>query len=93
MIFKKYVVYFCKLFLEMKSNEQCRSMLAQLIQEIPEHHRSTLKFVMAHLCRICSMEYARGNKNPPTVLTQVMCHILLRPPWDRIMYDSNTYLI
>lgn len=70
----------------MKSNEQCKSMLAQLIQDIPEHHRSTLKFVMAHLCRMCSMEHARGNKNPPTVLTQVMCHILLRPPWERIMY-------
>ncbi|XP_022915427.1 phosphatidylinositol 3-kinase regulatory subunit alpha isoform X2 [Onthophagus taurus] len=68
-----------------KNDDQCESMLNQLIQQIPEHHRSTLKFVMAHLCRMCRMEYARGNRNPPTVLVQVMCHILLRPPWEHII--------
>lgn len=73
------------MFPDIKNNEQCKTVLTQLIHEIPEHHRFTLNYVMAHLCRICSMEHARGNKNPPTVLTQVMCHILLRPPWDRIM--------
>lgn len=78
--------------LEKKSNEQFKSTLAELILKIPEHHRATLKFVMAHLCRICSMEHARGNKNPPTVLTQVMCHILLRPPWDRIMYVNHSFI-
>nr|CAI5831801.1 unnamed protein product [Callosobruchus analis] len=40
---------------------------------------------MGHLCRICQLEYARGNKSPPTVLVQVMCHIFLRPPWERII--------
>ncbi|XP_066258840.1 phosphatidylinositol 3-kinase regulatory subunit gamma isoform X3 [Euwallacea similis] len=68
-----------------KNDEECTSVLKQLVNELPEHHRSTLHFVMAHLCRICQMEFARGNKNPPTVLIQVMCHILLRPPWDRII--------
>lgn len=71
--------------LEIRNNEQCTSELTRLIQEIPEHHRSTLKFIMTHLCRICRMEYARGNHNPPTVLIQVMCHIFLRPPWEQIM--------
>lgn len=68
-----------------KNDEECTSILKQLIKELPEHHRSTLRFVMAHLCRICQMEFSRGNKNPPTVLIQVMCHIFLRPQWDRIM--------
>ncbi|KAL1492373.1 hypothetical protein ABEB36_010629 [Hypothenemus hampei] len=68
-----------------KSDEECTSVLKQLILELPEPHRATLHFVMAHLCRICQMEFGRGNKNPPTVLIQVMCHILLRPPWDRII--------
>ncbi|XP_019764916.1 phosphatidylinositol 3-kinase regulatory subunit alpha isoform X3 [Dendroctonus ponderosae] len=68
-----------------KSDEECTSVLKQLLEQLPEHHMSTLHFIMAHLCRICQMEFARGNKNPPAVLTQVMCHIFMRPPWDRII--------
>ncbi|XP_025835564.1 phosphatidylinositol 3-kinase regulatory subunit gamma-like, partial [Agrilus planipennis] len=70
---------------EARNDEQCSSLLNHLAQNIPEHHRTTLHFLMAHFCRICQMEYARGNKNPPTQLIQVMCHILLRPPWERII--------
>lgn len=69
----------------MKNDEQCIPLLNLLVQEIPEHHKATLKFVMAHLCRMCQMEFRRGNKNPPTVLIQAMCHVFLRPPWERIM--------
>ncbi|GJQ65734.1 hypothetical protein Trydic_g11919 [Trypoxylus dichotomus] len=70
---------------KIKNDEQCAARLNVLVQQIPEHHRSTLKFIMAHLCRVCRMEYARGNRNPPTVLIQVMCHVFLRPPWERIL--------
>lgn len=72
-------------FAEVRSDEQCANLLSRLVQEIPEHHRLTLSFLMSHLCRICEMEHARGNRNPPTVLVQVMSHIFLRPPWERIM--------
>ncbi|XP_060515807.1 phosphatidylinositol 3-kinase regulatory subunit alpha isoform X2 [Cylas formicarius] len=68
-----------------RNDEECTSVLRQLILELPEHHKYTLKFIMSHLCRICQMEYMRGNKSPPTVLIQVMCHIFLRPPWERII--------
>ncbi|KAJ8918757.1 hypothetical protein NQ315_015077 [Exocentrus adspersus] len=68
-----------------RNDEECTSVLKQLIEELPEHHKSTLQFIMGHLCRICQMEYSRGNKSPPTVLIQVMCHIFLRPPWERII--------
>ncbi|KAJ8941429.1 hypothetical protein NQ318_016061 [Aromia moschata] len=68
-----------------RSDEECTSILRQLVEELPDHHKSTLRFIMGHLCRICQMEYARGNKSPPTVLVQVMCHIFLRPPWERII--------
>ncbi|XP_030748688.1 phosphatidylinositol 3-kinase regulatory subunit alpha isoform X1 [Sitophilus oryzae] len=77
-----------------KNDEECTSILKQLVDELPDHHRSTLQFVMVHLCRICQMEFARGNKSPPTVLIQVMCHILLRPPWERIIqvvYNSQSH--
>nr|CAH7740139.1 unnamed protein product [Callosobruchus chinensis] len=68
-----------------KNDEECTSILRHLVEELPDHHKSTLKFIMGHLCRICQLEYARGNKTPPTVLVQVMCHIFLRPPWERII--------
>ncbi|XP_057661841.1 phosphatidylinositol 3-kinase regulatory subunit alpha isoform X1 [Diorhabda carinulata] len=68
-----------------RNDEECTTILKQLIEELPEHHKSTLRFIMGHLCRICQLEYARGNKSPPTVLVQVMCHIFLRPPWERII--------
>ncbi|KAB0801497.1 hypothetical protein PPYR_05851 [Photinus pyralis] len=70
---------------KLRNDEQCSTLLGRLVQEIPEHHRSTLTYLMSHFCRICQMEYARGNRNPPTILIQTMCHILLRPPWERII--------
>lgn len=96
-IFKKYLrelpdplipVQFYDKFLEAtkkRNDEECTSILKQLVEELPEHHKSTLRFIMGHLCRMCQMEYSRGNRSPPTVLIQVMCHIFLRPPWDRII--------
>nr|XP_023018059.1 phosphatidylinositol 3-kinase regulatory subunit alpha-like isoform X1 [Leptinotarsa decemlineata] len=68
-----------------RNDEECTSILRQLVEELPDHHKSTLRFIMGHLCRICQLEYARGNKSPPTVLVQVMCHIFLRPPWERVI--------
>ncbi|KAJ8950354.1 hypothetical protein NQ314_007889 [Rhamnusium bicolor] len=96
-IFKKYLrelpdplipVQWYDKFLEAskkRNDEECTSTLRQLVQELPEHHKYALHFIMGHLCRICQMEHARGNKSPPTVLIQVMCHIFLRPPWERII--------
>jgi hypothetical protein len=68
-----------------KTDEACANTLSRYVEDLPENHRSTLKYVMAHLCRMCQMEYSRGNHSPPTVLIQALCHIFLRPPWERIM--------
>lgn len=70
---------------KMKNDEQCSAILLRLVKELPEAHRITLHFVMNHLARICQMEFARGNRQPPTILVQTMCHILMRPPWERII--------
>lgn len=78
-----------------RNDEQCSSCLGRLVQELPEHHRSTIMYLMAHLCRMCQMEFARGNKKSPTVLVQVMCHIFLRPPWERIIqvvYNTENHI-
>ncbi|KAK0168573.1 hypothetical protein PV327_002358 [Microctonus hyperodae] len=69
----------------MRNDEQCASRLNQLATELPEHHRSTLCYLMAHFCRICQLQHARGYTEPPTILVQVLCHIFLRPPWEHII--------
>lgn len=83
--FEKRYIFFCFFFLENKNDEACAATVSRYVEQLPEHHRSALKYVMAHLCRMCQMEYARGNHSPPTVLIQALCHIFLRPPWERIM--------
>nr|CAD7401919.1 unnamed protein product [Timema cristinae] len=78
-----------------RNDEQCAICLCHLVQELPEHHRSTLHFMMAHLCRMCQMQHARGIKEPPSVLVQVLCHVFLRPPWERIIqvvYNTEAHI-
>lgn len=67
------------------NDEQAASCLYQLTNQLPEHHASLLRFLMAHFCRVCQMQYARGCHEPPTVLVQVLCRTFLRPPWERII--------
>ncbi|XP_054005763.1 phosphatidylinositol 3-kinase regulatory subunit alpha isoform X2 [Hylaeus anthracinus] len=81
-------VQFYERFIEasnIKNDEQCAARLEQLVAELPEHHRSTLFHLMAHFCRMCQLQHARGYTEPPIILTQVLCHIFLRPPWERIV--------
>lgn len=63
------------------------------MQQLPAHHSSTLSYVMAHLCRISQLQHARGTNEPPMLLIQILCHTLLRPPWERVMWVPRTYWI
>lgn len=40
---------------------------------------------MEHFRRICHLQNCRGVHEPPTILIQSMCHILIRPPWEKII--------
>uniref|UniRef100_A0AAU7B9P6 Phosphoinositide-3-kinase regulatory subunit alpha n=1 Tax=Pyrrhocoris apterus TaxID=37000 RepID=A0AAU7B9P6_PYRAP len=91
-------VQFYDRFLEasrIRNDEQCGAFLCHLVQELPVHHKSTLGFLLAHLCRICKLQYARGFREPPISLVQVLCHIFLRPPWERIIqvvYNTESHM-
>lgn len=63
--------------------------------ELPEHHRKTLKWIMAHLCRICCLQYERGIQELPLPLVQCFCHIFLRPIWNdivKIVYNTPEHI-
>lgn len=68
-----------------RNDEQCATCLMHLVEDLPLHHRTTLSYLMAHFVRMCQKQHARGLHEPPTVLVQVLCHVLIRPPWERIM--------
>ena len=68
-----------------RADDQCAALLYQLVQQLPEHHRSTLSYLLAHICRLCQLQHGRGKTEPPTPVIQVFAHIFLRPPWERIM--------
>ncbi|UYV65731.1 PIK3R3 [Cordylochernes scorpioides] len=63
--------------------EACVVSLRHLVAQLPVAHRSTLQTLMAHWCRVCQLQ--QGRAEPPAVLTQALCHVLLRPSWDNIL--------
>lgn len=71
--------------LRIRNDEQCAAHLMRLVEELPLHHKSTLSYLMAHFVRMCQKQHARGLHEPPTVLVQSLCHVLIRPPWERII--------
>ncbi|XP_063219175.1 phosphatidylinositol 3-kinase regulatory subunit gamma-like isoform X3 [Bacillus rossius redtenbacheri] len=78
-----------------RNDEQCGSCMQQIVQELPEHHRATLHYLMTHLCRMCQLQYDHGFTEPPTVLIQDLCHVFLRPPWERIIqvvYNTESHI-
>lgn len=77
------------------SDTEAVKQLRAHIHDLPIHHNMTLKYIMIHLIRICRMQYQRGLKAQPTILIQVWCHILMRPPWEKIVqivYNTENHL-
>lgn len=63
----------------------CRQRILHLRTELPEHHSSVLGYLMAHFCRVCQHQETIGRCHHIDKLSQVFCHILLRPPWEQII--------
>ncbi|PIK62608.1 putative phosphatidylinositol 3-kinase regulatory subunit gamma [Apostichopus japonicus] len=57
--------------------------LLDCVQRLQHAHRSTLSYLMAHFARICQKT---DNQIQPRHLCFVFCHILLRPPRNKILH-------
>lgn len=69
---------------KISSDKQCAMQLADLVHQLPIHHKATLQTLMAHICRICSLQHARGHKYYPKDIFEALSHVILRPPWEKI---------
>ncbi|GIY01674.1 phosphatidylinositol 3-kinase regulatory subunit alpha [Caerostris darwini] len=65
-------------------DKQCAMYLGELVQQLPVHHKVTLQTLMAHFCRVCSLQHSRGRRNFPDTMLRVLSHTLLRPSWECI---------
>ncbi|KAI5708156.1 hypothetical protein M8J76_000120 [Diaphorina citri] len=71
------------------NDRQIGSRLFALVQDFPAHHFSALRYLMAHLARMCALQYARGVREPPTILIQSFTFVILRPPSETFAQNSN----
>lgn len=71
------------------SEDMANVLLFKYIEKLPLAHRIVLTYFIDHLRRISQLQYKRGRKEPPTIMLQSFCHILLLPPWDKIIQILN----
>ncbi|KAK8389634.1 hypothetical protein O3P69_008965 [Scylla paramamosain] len=67
------------------NDDQCAKCIALMVKELSLHHYYTLQFLMNHFLQLCQLQVNRGIMEPPTLLIQSFCHVLLRPPWEKIV--------
>ncbi|XP_065214145.1 phosphatidylinositol 3-kinase regulatory subunit alpha isoform X2 [Planococcus citri] len=70
------------------------ALLYQMVQQLPDQHKATISYIMGHLCRICQLQYSRGYTEFPRILIQVISHLIIRPPWERIIqvvYNTESH--
>ncbi|WAR24771.1 P85AA-like protein [Mya arenaria] len=59
--------------------------LLDLVEQMPPAHKSTLRYLMGHFIRLWRIQHDSGMEDGLDKLSHVFCHILLRPPWEKII--------
>lgn len=87
----KFYEQFINIFKQNAEKQTVTQLMHLISTELPKHHRLTFTWIMAHLCRICCLQFERGIPDHPLPLVQVFCHIFLRPVWcDIVQIVYNT---
>lgn len=66
-------------------SQQYLAMLKQRQNVMANCDFHLLRFLMSHFLQLCQLQIGRGIMEPPTLLIQSFCHVLLRPPWEKIV--------
>ncbi|XP_059145678.1 phosphatidylinositol 3-kinase regulatory subunit gamma-like isoform X2 [Physella acuta] len=59
--------------------------VVELVDEMPPAHKSTLTYIFAHFARLWRWQFESDVVDGVEKVLHVFCHILLRPPWERII--------
>jgi len=59
--------------------------IMELVEDMPAAHKSTLTYIFQHFARLWSWQFESDIKDTVDKILHVFCHILLRPPWERII--------
>lgn len=91
----KFYEQFIQIFKNNGEKQAVNHLMHLINHELPVHHRVTFKWIQAHLCRICCLQFDRGIHDQPLPLVQVFCHIFLRPVWQdivQIVYNTAEHI-
>ncbi|XP_055342900.1 phosphatidylinositol 3-kinase regulatory subunit gamma-like isoform X2 [Paramacrobiotus metropolitanus] len=64
-----------------ETEDQRASIILDLAKKLPDAHAKTLRYLMGHFCRLCSMIKQSEKKCNPTLLLQPLAVGLIRPSW------------
>lgn len=70
---------------KLSSKTDLSKSLVDLVEDLPAPHKSTLAYVMGHFCRLWRYQNESGTMDGIDKLSHVFCHILMRPPWEKII--------
>ncbi|KAK3607153.1 hypothetical protein CHS0354_005281 [Potamilus streckersoni] len=59
--------------------------LMELVEEMPPIHKATLSYLMGHFIRLWQIQHESNVEDGLDKLSHVFCHILLRPPWEKLI--------
>ncbi|CAL1540645.1 unnamed protein product [Lymnaea stagnalis] len=59
--------------------------VVELVEDMPPAHKSTLTYMFAHFARLYRWQFESDVEDKVENVLHVFCHILMRPPWERII--------
>ncbi|XP_053394066.1 phosphatidylinositol 3-kinase regulatory subunit alpha-like isoform X1 [Mercenaria mercenaria] len=77
--------YFIDAAKNITENAELVKRLLELVEQMPPSHKSTLRYLMGHFIRLWRIQHDSGMEDGLDKLSHVFCHILLRPPWEKII--------
>ncbi|GFN87133.1 phosphatidylinositol 3-kinase regulatory subunit alpha [Plakobranchus ocellatus] len=71
--------------MEQPSGASSVKSVVDLVEDLPKPHRLTMQYLFAHFARLWRWQFDSDVRDHIEKLLHAFCHILLRPPWEKII--------